>query len=304
MPIDLLRVLEQAGVQRLYDGRQEISGLCPNPQHNDTKPSWSINKTTYLHHCFSCGYSGTLQGLLTELTGSAPPDLETTLKSEGFLQQMAKARLDPVETLADTVPLLTEWSLANLLSHVPEKLLALRKLIRSAIDFFQVRYDREAREWVLPIRSPAGQLWGAQYRRVGSVMTRPTGIQKSMTLFGLSAIQRYEEAVLVESPLDAVRLFGIGIPAVASLGAFVSDDQVQLLARNFGTVYMALDNDKAGRQGASFATQALRRRGAAVIPWRYEGMTDEDGRKAKDPGDAADDEMLWAAWERTRRMGL
>jgi hypothetical protein len=156
----------------------------------------------------------------------------------------------------------------------------------------------------MPIRSPAGALWGAQYRRVGSVMTRPTGIQKSQTLFGLSAISQYDEAVLVESPLDAVRLYGLGIPAVASLGAWVSDDQVQLLARNFGTVYLALDNDKAGRQGASFASQALRRRGAAVIPWSYTGMTDEDGRKAKDPGDAADDEMLWAAWQRTRRMGL
>lgn len=304
MSIDLLRVLEQAGVQRLYDGRTEIAGLCPNPQHNDTKPSWSINKTTYLHHCFSCGYSGTLQGLLTELTGAAPPDLEMTLKSEGFLQQMARARQDPEATLEPAIPLLTEWSLAHLLAAVPDKLLALRHLVRTAIDFFQIRYDREAREWVLPIRSPAGTLLGAQYRRVGSVMTRPTGIQKSQTLFGLSAIARYDEAVLVESPLDAVRLYGCGIPAIASLGAWVSDEQVHLMARNFGTVYMALDNDKAGRQGASFATQALRRRGAAVIPWRYEGMTDEDGKRAKDPGDAATDEMLWAAWERTRRMGL
>jgi len=304
MALDLLRVLEQAGIQRLYDGRTEISGLCPNPQHNDTSPSWSINKTSYLHHCFACGYSGTLQGLLTELTGAAPPDLENTLRSQGFLQRMAEARQDPTTVLEPVTPLLTEWSLANLLSHVPDKLLALRKLLRSAVDFFQIRYDREAREWVLPIRSPAGALWGAQYRRVGSVMTRPTGIQKSQTLFGLSSISQYDEAVLVESPLDAVRLFGCGIPAVAALGAWVSQDQVKLLARNFSTVYLALDNDKAGRLGTTYTTQALRHAGAAVVPWRYEGLVDEDGHKAKDPGDVATDDMLWAAWERTRRMGL
>jgi len=304
MPLDLLRILEQAGVQRLYDGRTEISGLCPNPQHNDTSPSWSINKTTYLHHCFSCGYSGTLTGLLTQLTGAAPPDLELTLKSEGFLQRMAEARKQPEATLGDTVQRLTEFSLTHLLAAVPDKLLALRQLCRSAVDFFQIRYDRDTREWVLPIRSPGGILWGAQYRRVGSVLTRPTGIQKSQTLFGLSAIQRYDEAVLVESPLDAVRLYGCGIPAVASLGAWVSAEQIQLLARNFGTVYMAMDNDKTGREAAGFATEALRRRGAAVIPWRYEGLVDEDGKRAKDPGDVATDEMLWAAWERTRRMGL
>ena len=125
-----------------------------------------------------------------------------------------------------------------------------------------------------------------------------------MTLFGLSAIQRYDEAVLVESPLDAVRLYGLGIPAVAALGAWVSADQIQLLSRNFGTVYMAMDNDKVGREAAGCATQALRRRGAAVSPWRYEGLVDEDGHRAKDPGDVANDDMLWGAWERTRRMGL
>lgn len=304
MSLDLLRVLEQAGIQRLYDGRTEISGLCPSPLHNDTKPSWSINKTTYLHHCFSCGYSGTLQGLLTELTGSAPPDLEMTLKSEGFLQQMRKVREDPAAALEQVVPLLTEWSLLNILLDVPEKLLAFRRLRRFAVDFFQIRWDRDSKEWVMPVRSPTGSLLGAQYRRVGSVLTRPTGMEKSRTLFGLSAISQYEEAVLVESPLDAVRLYGVGIPSVASLGAWVSEEQVKLMARNFGTVYMALDNDKAGRQGAEYTTTALRKAGCAVVQWDYTGLVDEDGRKAKDPGDVADDEVLVGAWERTRRMGL
>lgn len=302
--LDLLRVLEQAGVQRLYEHRDEISGLCPSPTHDDTKPSWSINKTTFLHHCFSCGYSGTLQGLLTELTGAAPPDLEQTLKTEGFLRQMAEARKDPAAVLEPVAPLLTEWSLRNILRDVPDKLLAFRKLRRAAADFFQIRWDRDTREWVLPVRSHTGTLLGAQYRRVGSVMTRPTGMEKSQTLFGLSSIARYEEAALVESPLDAVRMFGCGIPAVSSLGAWVSDDQVKLLARNFGTVYMALDNDKTGRQGASFATTALRRAGCAVVPWDYTGLKDEDGKRAKDPGDVATDAMLLEAWDSTRRMGL
>lgn len=62
----LLRVLEQAGIERLYEHRHEISGLCPH--HDDTKPCWSINKTTLRHRCFSCGYSGTLQEMLSELT--------------------------------------------------------------------------------------------------------------------------------------------------------------------------------------------------------------------------------------------
>jgi DNA primase len=111
----------------------------------------------------------------------------------------------------------------------------------------------------------------------------------------------------VESPLDAVRLFGLGIPAIASLGAWVSAEQVALMARCFAAVYVALDNpaiDKAGRDGAEQVTTMLRRRRCAAIPWRYEGLVDEDGNPAKDPGDVASDDALLEAWASTQRWGL
>lgn len=305
MALDVYTMLSQAGVLGLRDGRKEVEGLCPNPTHNDTHPSWSINKITGLHHCFSCGYKGTLTGLLVELTGVAPPDLENQLKTQGFLRSMQQVRQQPEEVIDPVLPYLNDWSLMNDLLDVPAKLLTFKRLARQAIDAYQVRWQPDTKVWVLPLRSPAsGELLGAQLRKVGSVLTQPKGLPKSTTLFGYQQVYPYDYTVLVESPLDAVRLFGLGIPAIASLGSWVSQEQVNLMARCFAAVYIALDNDKAGHDGALQCSAMLRKQRCAAIPWRYDGLMDEDGKPAKDVGDVASDDALLAAWSSTQRWGL
>jgi CHC2 zinc finger/Toprim-like len=303
--LDILGMLSAAGVQGLRDGKREIEALCPNPLHQDKHPSWSINKTTGLHHCFACGYKGTLTGLLVELTGAAPSDLENTLRAEGFLRQMQRVRADPDAVIEPILPYLNDWALMNELIDVPQRMLDFKRLVREAVDAYQVRWNPDTRVWVLPLRAPStGELLGAQLKKVGTVLTLPAGLPKSTTLFGYQQAYPHDYAVLVESPLDAVRLFGLGIPAIASLGAWVSTEQVNLMARAFACVYVALDNDKQGHEGAVQCTAMLRKRRCAAIPWRYDGLVDEDGKPAKDPGDVASDDALVDAWARTQRWGL
>lgn len=305
--IDLVRYLSDAGVQRLHEGRKEIAGACPmhfkRTGRYDTHPSWSINRTSYLHFCQSCGYKGTLNSLLVDLLGSAPEDLETVLNEQAFLRKMAEVRAAPEEVL-EPVFNLTEWGLLHLLKDVPRRLLEGRRLRREAIDRYEVRWNSDTRQWVLPLRSTDGRLIGAQYRQTGSVLTLPPAVEKALTLFGYVQMAQYDCCAVVESPLDAVRLYGLGVPAVATLGAWISSEQVRLLARTFTTVYMALDDDAAGHKGAEIATRGLRRQGAAVVSWSYHGLVDEDGRKAKDVGDVADDDLLLASWQHTRRCWL
>jgi DNA primase len=63
--------------------------------------------------------------------------------------------------------------------------------------------------------------------------------------------------ILVESPLDVVRLESIGITGgVASFGSLVSNDQVQLL-KSAERLIIAMDNDDAGNLSASNLLQAL-----------------------------------------------
>ena len=306
-PIDLLRYLTDAGIERLHAGRKEIGGACPahvkRTGHPDIHPSWSINRQTYLHYCHSCGYKGTLTSLLVDLLGAAPEDLEIQLHEQSFLRKMAEVRADPTEVL-EPVLNLTEWGLLNLMKDVPRRLLESRWLKRPAIDRYGVRWNAETRQWVLPLRSPGGQLLGAQYRQTGSVLTLPAEVEKSTTLFGYSIMSQHDWVALVESPLDAVRLLGLGINAVSSLGAWISAEQIRLLARTFTTIYMALDDDEAGHRGAEIATRMLRKQGAAVVAWSYHNLVDEDGKKAKDVGDVPDDNALLASWQHTRRCWL
>jgi hypothetical protein len=307
MTLDLLTVLNDAGVQRLHEGTKEISGACPQHEvrtgHYDQHPSWSINKFSYLHFCQSCHYKGTLTQLLTDLLGSAPEDLEFDLKRESFLRQMSDVREAPTQVLEPVAPILTEWSLKYTLTNPPRRLLDFRQLRLAAIATYEVRWNTDTRQWVLPLRSPGGDLLGAQYRQKGSVLTLPAGLEKSTTLFGYSVMCHHDYCVLVESPLDAVRLFGLGIPAVSSLGAHVSAEQCRLLARAFAVIYMALDNDKSGHEGTDFAAPTLRRFGAATVPWCYDGLVDDEGKRAKDVGDVALDDDIIAAWQRTQRCG-
>jgi len=299
--LNLTATLEQAGIVPARETAKEIFAHCPNPDHDDKHPSWSINKTTGLHSCFSCHYRGTLTQLLVDLTGSAPEDLETTLHQQAFLRTMTEVRERPEEVIT---PEITEWMLEHQLGDVPQRLLEVRHLRRAAIDRYQVRWEADTRRWVLPIRNDLGALLGVQYRQKGIVTTQPTGMEKSKGLFGYQQALPYDYAVLVESPLDSVRLFGLGIPSVSSLGAWVSKDQVRMMARAFAYVVLALDDDEAGHSAADIAVPMFRRQGCATMSWNYANLTDEDGKKAKDVGDVADDDALLEAWRRTRRWGL
>lgn len=306
--IDLFRYLTDAGIQQLRDGHTEISGACPahtkRKGHADTHPSWSINKTTYVHNCFSCGYKGTLNSLLIDVLGSAPEDLEQQLHQQSFFRKMAEVWADPTEVL-EPVLNLTEYGLMHLMGDVPDRMLQGRWLHRDAINVYQVRWYKETKQVVLPLRAPqTGNLIGAQYRQTGSVLTLPPNMEKATTLFGYQQMSQYDWVALVESPLDAVRLYGLGINAVSSLGAWISAAQIRLLARTFTTIYMALDDDDTGHRGAEIATRGLRKQGAAVVAWSYRGLTDEEGHKAKDVGDVPDDEALLASWQHTRRCWL
>ena len=70
---NLAQVLESLGVEVKRVGDKEITGKCPvhirTVGKPDNSPSWSMNATTGLWICFSCGARGSLSSLLYELSG-------------------------------------------------------------------------------------------------------------------------------------------------------------------------------------------------------------------------------------------
>ena len=69
---------------------------------------------------------------------------------------------------------------------------------------------------------------------------------KGKTLFGLHLVPPSVKIIMVvESPLDVVRLWCAGVWAVASFGVYISDAQLDLLSRNFTVVIVAVEIGRA-----------------------------------------------------------
>ena len=111
---------------------------------------------------------------------------------------------------------------------------------------------------------------------------------KSRTLFGIERFKA-QVAVLVESPLDVVRLAslrpGLLTHGLASFGAHVSTYQLNLMSRWADTIVIALDNDEAGICAAERVARDCPRPRGGINYLRYEHTN------AKDIGDMTNDEL-------------
>lgn len=296
--LDIESILYDIGITVIREQGDELVAKCPGhlarTGREDAHPSWSINATTYAHYCFSCGYSGTLTTLYQEMVGDVPDDLEWELSKRSVILSVGKQERE--EEAAAEGPSIDEWTLSRY-GDVSDRLLERRHLLRTSVDHFGVRWDSVAKTWVIPIRTPEGELMGFQFRQKGTVINHPTGMEKSTTLFGLHLFKDSVSTItVVESPLDAVRFWNVDVAAVSSFGAGVSDEQVTLLSRNFRTVIVAMDNDTPGQRATEFMRSALRRRGCIVMPFDYTDLS------VKDPGDIKWDANLRDAWERSTML--
>jgi hypothetical protein len=134
--------------------------------------------------------------------------------------------------------------------HPPMAVLRYRGISEAAAEDYDIRWDRDAAQWILPITHHAGVLLGWQRKHGDQIQMQPMGVERG--LFGLDRL-RSHRAILVESPLDCAFLHTLGFryAAVSSFGANVSDAQLDLICRsNVTELMLALDNDLAGLEGA------------------------------------------------------
>lgn len=293
---NVAQTLEMLGLS-YEDASGEYRSTCPQHEARtgkpDHKPSWYINAQTGLHICFSCGYKGNLVGLVADLKGIDIGQAQAfVVKNRDAVDASAiRKRLLNATTWVmhrDDSQRIPESSLASF-TFPPDWAMLERRLGRDAVSDFTVMWEDETGSWVLPIRDPyTHDLWGWQVKGQVTrryVRNRPKGVAKSRTLFGLNVIDSAEGSVwVVESPLDAVRLHGLGIRSLATFGALISSAQVGLLSA-FERVVLALDADDAGRAATDQFLYQTKRMGLDILEVLY-----PDG--CKDPGDCTDNQLL------------
>lgn len=295
---DIESLLGEIGIVVVNHAGREIACQCPF--HSDSHPSFSINAENGLWICYQCGESGSLERLLEKVAGvSEPKQLKAALKHVQRATFRPAARKDAADAITKGEALYTEpqdpyylYAKYSAFHDVPGWALAERYITPESASHFGIRWNKG---WVIPIWAPRKtqdiivDFWGWQFKRMDHVDNYPPGIKKSRTLFGMNVLES-RTAVLVESPLDVVRMHSVGIPAIASYGAMVSAYQISLIEAQLDRVILALDNDIAGHdQSAKLYPRFYRQlpTNMAVYP---------DG--VKDPGDMTDKQLVEAFGER------
>lgn len=270
----------------------EFVGHCPmhfkRTGREDAHPSWSINLDTGLFICFSCGYRGSIITLIADLKGisfdeakshTVKPDLQTTIaKIPGAYIPTAKPEA------------IKESRLAQFASP-PSWARRRRNLTKDACDMYGVKWNYLTESWIVPIRdSVSDDLIGWQEKSETERIFRnfPSGVKKSQTLFGYDIFPG-GRMVVVESPLDAVRLWSDGVTgAVSTFGAIVSKQQIMLMSAADEVVF-ALDNPFRDDAGRKSSVQLLTETKGVLKSVRF---FDYSGIEAKDPGDMTHDQII------------
>lgn len=299
VPGNVLAALEELGVEVLREVAGEIVAMCPmhlaRTGKQDRHPSWTVNAESGIHNCFSCGYKGPFVKLAEDMLDVDRGEAVRWVKARGGIERARKILeriIEPAPTI-DTSKQINEASLA-LLDHPPIKEIKRRRLTHEAVQHHGVLWDSRPtkRCWVLPIRDPdTGTLWGWQEKNDRFFRNRPRDVRKSKTLFGLDVFKG-DVAILVESPLDVVRLTSAGISGgLAAFGATISDHQINILKAVADRVISALDNPLLDPAGARSSETLRVNRPRMGIPLQF---LNYDGTDAKDIGDMTDEQIRTA----------
>jgi DNA primase len=221
---------------------ENIAAHCPF--HSDRHPSFSVHAQLGIWFCWSCTRSGTLRDLLEAVGGfeGSAAEILREVRHRAVQQRTEASRVEEDRRSPQPMYLL---ALYESFTVPPAWALHERRLTAECCERFGIRWDKG---WVIPVRDPeTNSLWGWQFKRADLVRNYPRGIAKSKALFGWELIEPEMTVVLVESPLDAVRLAVVDVPAVASFGAYVSNMQIGLLIEKANRIVLALDNDREGK---------------------------------------------------------
>lgn len=158
-----------------------------------------------------------------------------------------------------------------------------RKIEATSCSKFSLGYSDKQDMVTVPVHSPDGMPLGFVARSIeGKDFKNTPGLPKSKTLFNLHRVKTADRVYIVESSFDAIRLDQVGFPAVATLGANVSNSQIELLQKYFNNIIVIADNDEAGGNMTERLIERLGSRVSVIkLDKQYKDIGDMDDTSIK-----------------------
>lgn len=247
--------------------------------YNHNTPSGEVDKESGLFYCFSCKTSASLVNLVIKASGASYFE---ALRIIGDDECDVSKLVDELAEDKEIAPF--DQSVLDRLHSsvwgVGSEYFYSRHITDESIVKFELGYSVKQSMVTVPIHSPNGVPWGFVGRSIeGKRFKNNRGLNKSLTLFNIHRVWTSSRVFVVESSFDAIRLDQVGIPAVATLGAGVSVEQLNLLRRSFDDIVLIPDGDQAG--------EAMTKKMLKFIPSAQILQINN----AKDVGDLSDEDL-------------
>jgi 5S rRNA maturation endonuclease (ribonuclease M5) len=129
-------------------------------------------------------------------------------------------------------------------------------------NIYRLGWDGTEGKPCYPIRDMTGRPLGVVHRNIddpeGPKYKYPRGVKKTELLFGIKELQQSEYVFLVEGAMDVCAVRETGHDAIGSYGSLLDKKQVmEIVALQPRVVFLAFDNDRAGRIGTGHAEWSL-----------------------------------------------
>lgn len=269
------------GIDRFHIFRPNGSNIqtnCPfHKQGQERKPSFGVNGEKDKCHCFACGWSGSIEEMVSELFGYNDAgkfgknwlvkrfnsvEIETRPNIlEGFnVRNISNNRntfndsSHRVDSIQSDRHFITEEELDKYRYIHPY--MYKRGLTDEIIERFDIGYDRERKEITFPVRDIGGRCVFVAGRSVkGKFFRLPKELDKPVYQGYRFMFGDYKEAYITESFLNCLTCWKYGKPAMALIGTG-NEKQYKILEKlPVRTYILAFDPDEAGRK----ATERFRK---------------------------------------------
>jgi DNA primase len=259
--------------------------FCPF-HYNKNTPACEVDKEKGLFLCFACGERGTLLDLVMRTTNrnyfEASRVISTAAKGIDFASRIEKDIQVREEFLEFDKDLIDRLHNDLLSSEKAIEYFKGRNIEIDAIKKFKLGYSPKQDMVVVPVYSHTDICVGFVGRSIeGKSFKNSTGLPRNKVLFNLNNV-KFSDIVIVESSFDAIRLWQLNIPAIATLGANIGKNQINLINKYATRIILAMDQDEAGR------TLTRNLNNSVTVPILNMDFPDE----VKDIGDMKDEEIV------------
>lgn len=249
-PQQTKRILVGIGIDIAGEVDTDYIIFCPY-HGNYRTPAGEVDKNSGTFYCFSCHKIADIYEFIMFVANKSYFEAARYIKKNEIESDLRNEIVSKLIEKPDYVEFdkITVDRLANdaILSARAVQYFNNRKINIDSMKKFSLGYSANRDMVTVPVHAPDGLLVGFVGRSVeGKEFKNTPGLPKSKVLFNLHRVKASSKIFVVESSFDVIRLDQCGLPAVATLGANVSNIQIDLLRKYFNNIYVIADNDEAG----------------------------------------------------------